>query len=183
MMVFQPQLAPVTIKQLQEQAALPENADRLFELINGEIVEKMPGSTHNSTLAFNIGFEVQTHCRKNDLPCYISTGDGAYRINVDVVAPDFAYKTTPMAEEYPDPIAPLWAVEVISPNDKAADIRKKRLIYIEAGILYWEMYPESQSIDVYVPNQRMKTVAADSILDVGDLLPGFTLAAQSIWQK
>ncbi len=182
-MVFQPQIAPSTIEQFQEHAALPENADRIFELINGQIIEKMPSSARNSTLAFDIGFVVQTHCRQNNLPCYISIGDGTYRVNRDVVAPDFAYKTTPTAEEYPDPIAPLWVAEVISPNDKAADIRKKRLIYIEAEILYWEMYPQSRSIDVYAPGQPMKTVSIDGILDVGDLLPGFTIAAKDIWQR
>ena len=142
MMVFQPQIAPITIEQLQQQAALPENADRLFELIDGEMVEKMPGSTRNSMLAFNLGFFVQTHCQKNDIPCYVTIADGAYSVNGNVLAPDFAYKQTPTAEEYPDPVAPLWAVEVISPNDKAADIRRKRLKYIEADILYWEMYPQ-----------------------------------------
>jgi Uma2 family endonuclease len=40
-----------------------------------------------------------------------------------------------MTTEYPDPIPPLWVVEVISPNDKVVDIRKKRQRYLEAGIL------------------------------------------------
>ena len=123
-MVFQPQIAPMTIEQLKEHAALPENADRLFELIDGEIVEKMPGSTRNSMLAFNIGFFVQTFCQQHNLPCYVTIGDGAYNVNGNVVAPDFGYKQTPTAEAYPDPEPPLWAVEVISSNDKAAEIRK-----------------------------------------------------------
>jgi Uma2 family endonuclease len=182
-MVFQPQIAPITIEQLQEHAALPENADRLFELIEGEIVEKMPGSTRNSTLAFNMGFFVQTHCQKNDVPCYVSIADGAYSVNGNVLAPDFAYKQTPMAEEYPDPVPPLWALEVISPNDKAAEIRKKRLKYIEADILYWEMYPQSHSIDVYAPGQPMRTVSIDGILDGGQVLPDLRLPAKDLWGK
>lgn len=182
-MMFQTQTKLASVEEFLAFALLPENSERNFELIGGEIIEKMPGTTRNSALAFNIGFVVQTHCQKNELPCFISTGDGAYRINMDVVAPDFAYKTTPMAEEYPDPLPPLWAIEVISANDKAADIRKKRMIYIDADILYWEMYPESRSIDVYAPGQPMKTVGIDGILDAGPLLPGFMLPAKAIWLK
>lgn len=34
---------------------LPENSDRHFELIYGELIEKLPGTTHNSWLALKIG--------------------------------------------------------------------------------------------------------------------------------
>ncbi len=52
-----------------------------------------------------------------------------------------------MSDEYPDPEPPLWAVKIISPTDKAVNIRTKREIYIEAGILYWEMYPDLKRVD------------------------------------
>src|SRR5689334_3294203 len=99
-------------------AMLPENAERNFEFVDGEMIEKMPGTTENSTLAFYLGFVVQSHCEKNNIPCYISGEAGAYRIGQNVLAPDFAYKPTPATNEYPDPIVPLWVMEVISPNDK-----------------------------------------------------------------
>ena len=35
-----------TIEEFERFLALPENADRLFELIDGEIVEKMPTEEH-----------------------------------------------------------------------------------------------------------------------------------------
>jgi Uma2 family endonuclease len=49
-----------------------------------------------------------------------------------------AFKTTPTASIYPDPVPPVWVIEVVSPTDKAADmdIRDKRAIYLKAGILY-----------------------------------------------
>ena len=74
-----------------------------------------------------------------------------------VVAPDFAYKPTPTVAEYPDPQPPLWVAEVISPNDKATEINAKRRKYIEARILYWEMYPDERLIDVYAPGKPMMT--------------------------
>jgi Uma2 family endonuclease len=172
-----------TLSTFQEFVARPENSGRLFELINGEIIEVSPGRTNNSALEHILSFAVRLFCRENNLPCYISGGDGEFNVNGHVVAPDFAYKKTPMSDEYPDPIAPEWAIEIISPTDKASDIRDKRNIYIEANILYGEMYPQSQSMDVYAPGQPRKTIGLDDTLDGGDVLPGFSILLKEIFSQ
>jgi Uma2 family endonuclease len=172
-----------TIEEFRKFVARPENSDRLFELINGEIIEKMPGRTSNSGISYNLAFRVRLFCEERKLPCYISGGDGAYDVQGHVVAPDFAYKTTPLSDDYPDPVAPEWAIEIISPGDKASDIRNKRNIYIEAGILYGELYPESQGIDVYTPGQPKRTIGIDDTLDGGDVLPGFSLPVKEIFAQ
>lgn len=161
---------------------LPENADGLFELIDGEILEVSPGRTRNSEIGLIIASTVRPFCRERSLPCHISGSDGAYNIHGNVVAPDFAYKTTPMSEDYPDLVPPLWVVEIISPTDKAQNIRKKRQIYIQANILYWELYPEVRSIDVYAPGQPMKTMGMNDILDGGEVLPDFRLAMKDLFE-
>jgi Uma2 family endonuclease len=172
-----------TIADFMEFVFRPENEGQIFELINGEIVQKLPGSTRNSELSLVVASLVRPFCRSHGLRYHISGGDGAYDIQGNVVAPDFAYKTTPMSNEYPDPVAPEWVIEIISPTDKAPDIRKKRQIYIRAGILYWEMYPESESIDIYSPGQPMYTVEIDGTLEVGDLIPGFTIPVKEIFAE
>ncbi|MBL8161557.1 MAG: Uma2 family endonuclease, partial [Anaerolineae bacterium] len=58
----------VTLAQFRETTLLPENAERTFELLNGEIIEKMPGTTRNSAIAVNIAFEVRLFCREKSLP-------------------------------------------------------------------------------------------------------------------
>ena len=155
-----------TIDEFIAYAMQPENSERNIEFIDGEMIEKMPGTTENSTLAFYLGFIVQSHCEKNSIPCYISGEAGAYRIGENVLAPDFAYKTTPATPEYPDPIAPLWVMGVISANDKPAAIRKKRQRYLEAGILLWELYPDERVIDVYTPGQPLTTYGLGSAISV-----------------
>jgi Uma2 family endonuclease len=74
-------------------------------------------------------------------------------------------------------------VGVISPTDKPDDIRAKRLIYIEieAGILYWEVYPKSQSIDVYAPGKPLLTIGIDGVLDGGDVLPGLQIPVKELF--
>ncbi len=182
-MVFQPQVSQITVEAFLEFALQPENNERTFELMSGEILEKMPGTTRNSAIAVNIGFNTRQHCREKSIVCYISTGDGAYRVGQDVVAPDMAYKQSPMSDMYPDPIAPLWVVEVISPTDKAADIRKKRQIYIDAGILLWEVYPDLLSVDVYSPERPPATFTIGERITVGDLIPDFQLAVTDIFDN
>ncbi len=165
-MVFQAPGKSMTIDEFITYALLPENAERNFEFIDGTLIEKFPGSTRNSGIAVNIGVEAGMHCQQNDIPCRISTAYGAYRIGNNVVTPSLAYKSTPMTDEYPDPIAPLWVAEILSPNDKSGDIRKKRQRYLEAGILLWEVYPDERLIDVYAPNQPVTTYAIQDAIEV-----------------
>jgi Uma2 family endonuclease len=176
-------LKPTPMDDFERFIALPENADRLFELIHGEIVEVSLGRTSNSALEHILTVAVHLFCREHSLVCYTSGGDGAYNVQGNVVAPDFAYKRTPMSDEYPDPEPPLWAVEIVSPTDKAKDIRDKRQIYLEADILYWEMYPQSPSIDIYAPGQPMRTFKIDDTLDGGNVLPGFTITVREIFDQ
>ena len=165
----------VTFPEFQTFIQRDENSDRLFELINGDIVEVMPGRTRNSELHNLIVVAVHNFCEAHSIACHTSSADGAYRIQEHVVAPDFAYKRTPMSDDYRDPDAPLWVVEIISPTDKAEDVRDKRDIYVQAGILLWEVYPRIPSVDVYVSGQPVRTFTLDDVLDGGDVLPDFRL--------
>lgn len=177
------QIKPVTIEEFTAYVDRPENDDKLFELIDGEIIEVSPGRTYHSGIGIIVAVAVHSFCRERNLSCYVSGADGAYKIGEHVVVPDFAYKMTPLSEEYPDPDLPLWAVEVISPTDRATNIRSKRQIYIDAGILYWEVYPEPRRIDVYAPGQGLRTVDIDGVLDGGDALPGFSLSARELLSR
>jgi Uma2 family endonuclease len=171
----------MTVEDFVAFATLLENEDRRLEFINGEIVEVMsPGRTRNSEYRDILAVAVHFFCRENQLRCHTSGEDGAYRIGDSVVVPDFAYKPTRMSNDYPDPVPPLWVVEVISPTDKAADIRQKREVYLRAGILYWEMYPQLERIDVYPPGQPARTLGIDDVLDGGDVLPGFQLPVRDL---
>ena len=180
-MVVPEQSKLYTMEEFKEFVSRPENADRLFELINGAIIEVSPGRTRNSGFGILVSASVLNFCRAHNIPCYISGADGAYDINGNTVAPDFAYKRTPLSDDYPDPAPPLWVLEVVSPTDKAPDIRDKREIYEQAGILLWEMYPKRQSIDVYAPGQKKRTFRIDDTLDGGDVLPGFRLAVRELF--
>ncbi|MBZ0275445.1 MAG: Uma2 family endonuclease [Anaerolineae bacterium] len=170
-----------TISEFETFIARTENADRLFELVNGEIVEVSPGRTRYSEISHLIAFAVRLFCQEKGIPCHTSGGDGAFWIDGHTIAPDFAYKSTPMSDSYPDPVPPEWAVEVISPTDRAADIRAKREIYRQADILLWEVYPQLQKVDVYAPDHSIHELGMNDTLDGGTVLPGFKIAVKDIF--
>jgi Uma2 family endonuclease len=173
----------VTFEEFEQFVLLPENADRHFELIDGEIIELAPERTKNSRLGLVLSGKVYQFCEEHKRSFDASGATGAYKVQGHTLAPDFAFKHVPVSDDYPDPEPPLWAVEIISPTDKAPDIHKKRLIYQRAGILLWEIYPQEQIIDVYEPGKSMRSVDIDGTLDVGDILPGFTLAVCDLFAK
>ncbi len=173
----------VTLEQFMEFVYQPENASRVFELINGEIVEKMPGRATNSAIAMKFGQLVFVFCTMHQLACVTTGEQGTYSVLGQSFAPDFAYRTAPLTGAYPEPEPPLWVVEVISPTDRPKDIRAKRMVYLEAGVLYFELWPEERSIDAYAPGQLPRTYGVSDVIDMNDLIPGFTLTVSDLFEE
>jgi Uma2 family endonuclease len=171
-------LKPMT---LEDFSAFSADSDHLYELIQGVVVDVSPGLTTNATLVMWLDRKVYPFCVSHHIPCHTTGGQGAFLIGEHVLAPEFAFKTTPMIDAYPDPEPPLWAVEIISHTDEPLHIRSKRNITIAAGILYWEVYPVKQSVDVYAPGQPVHTVGSEGTLDGGSVLPGFSLAVADLF--
>lgn len=159
----------------------PENSTREFEFLNGKIVEVFHTTTYRSRMSLLIARAAYEYCKAHDLPCYTSGAYGPYHVQGNIVMPKFAYKPTPMSDDYPDPVPPLWVADIISPFDRADDIRAKRDIYMKAGILRWEIYEPIHKADVYAPGQPVRTVDIDGVLDGGDVLPGFTLPMKELF--
>lgn len=176
------QTKPVTIDEFREFVDQAENSHKAFELINGKIVEVvLPGMGDDHPISYAIAVNVYSFCIAQSIPPYIAFPSKPYHIQGNAIAPDFAFKRTPMSDGYPDPVAPEWAVEILSPTDKASAIAAKRRIYLQAGILYWEIDPAAQTVDVYAPGKPPRTFGINDTLDGGGVLPGFTLAVKKLF--
>ena len=164
---------------------LPENRDRIFELIDGELVEKMPSFTP-SRIAMRIGSRLTVYLDEDDIG-YITGADGGYIMpNGDVLIPDVAFISKARLVELPDRealIPPDLAVEVKSPTDRKPAMRRKAKRYLEMGTRrVWLVFPDEQSVEVYVQDEDVKTVKIDGVLDGGDVLPGFSLPVREIFK-
>ncbi len=173
-----------TVAQFQEFESLPENADRILELIDVEIVEKMPSFTP-SRIASRIGRFLGNFADEHQLG-YVTGEAGGYVMSEgNVFNPDVGYiskERLPEAPEREAPVPPDLAVEVKSPSDSKRAMRRKAEKYLASGTrLVWLVFPDEQLVEVYVADKDVQTVGIDGVLEGGDVLPGFTLKVSDIF--
>lgn len=171
--------------------ALPQNAARLFELINGEIVEKVPTQRHG-VITVNISTEFKIHVKR--------TGSG--RIVVEVRhrmpgdkhndrLPDVAYyadASRPSIDQGPVPYMPDLAVEIQSPGQAPRELREKASYYLRNGSkIVWIVFPQSQTIEVCMLNEdaglEIETKGMNDTLNGGSLLTDFSVAVNDIFAE
>lgn len=176
-----------TTQEFEAYIALPENADRLFELISGEIIEKVPSNHYASVIAQLIAFFIQQFIRQHGIEGYVSGEAGGFMIGGDRYAPDVAFisksrSPEPVRQGY-NPTPPDLAVEVETNTTTASErrLRAKVLRYLDVGVVVWVVYPETQEVEVYNPGQEMQKLGINDMLVGGDVLPGFTLAMKDIF--
>ena len=174
-----------TVEEFEQFIDLPENADRLFELIDGEIVENVPTEEH-SVVVGNIAFALQTFTQPRKLGRVLSEvrhqipGDNhnSYLPDVEFT---HANRIKPIVTQGAVPHLPDLAVEVKSPNDSRAALRRKALYYLDNGVqVVWLVYPDTRQIEVWT-NEVSKTLAIEDTLDSGAVLPGFTMSVDAVF--
>ncbi len=175
-----------TLDQYRTILAMPENRDRILELIDGELVEKMPSFTP-SRIALRVAYHLSSYLDAHDIG-YVTGADGGYIMSdEDVLIPDVGYISKARLPDMPDreaPVPPDLAVEVKSPTDRKRALRRKAERYLELGTqMVWLVFPDEQVIEVYVQDEDVKTVAVDGVLDGREVLPGFSLAVGELFPK
>jgi Uma2 family endonuclease len=163
---------------------LPENRERRFELIDGEIIEKMPTLEHGlitSKLILLIGMYFLQHRIgrvANEVRHKLPDDDAhAYLPDISVMLD----LTRPVIREGAAPYMPDFAIEVKSPDDSLKALREKARYYLAHGCQrVWLVIPEHQLVEVYTLEAET-IVTLGQTLDGGDLLPSFTLAVDSIF--
>ena len=160
---------------------------RLYELIDGTLVEKAVG-THEGFLAAALIRLLGNFVADNDLGL-VGGADNPYRMLAENVRyPDVSF--VPWSE-LPDeelPTAAIWnitpalAVEVLSPSNTAAEIDRKIAELFELGTkLVWVIDPPTVSAAVYTKGKKPKRVGPGDVLEGGKVLPGFRLPLSDLF--
>lgn len=182
----------MSVKQLvtaDELWAMPEVPGMRFELVDGELVE-VPGAggVHNLIVRLLARF-LDEYLLRNDLGV-VHTDNTSYllRRHPDQLRiPDVSYIRW---ERVPDtgvpisyyPIPPDLAVEVVSPDDRATEVRAKARDYIAAGVSHvWILWPDERSVSVQSTGSTLE-LGPDDELDGGDVLPGFRVRIADLFQ-
>lgn len=175
----------MTAEAFEQYAALPENAGRPLELIEGEVIEVVSNDL-SSEVAMLIGAMITLFVRTQGLG-RVTGADGGYVIGDERFIPDVAYISWARQPERPgvpwNPIAPDLAVEVLSPGNSDSEMRLKTASYLYAGTTVWIVDPERKRVEVYTPGKPPFTVGLQDTLSGGEVLPGFTLAVKDVFPE
>lgn len=163
----------------------PENADKLFEYIGGEIVE-VPSNAYSSHIASQVHFYLKAFVMQHRLG-YVTGEAGGYQVAGERYAPDVAYiskaKTGPdgLARTGYHPQAPDLAVEVVSPTDDPKRLAIKVSHYLAAETLVLVVYPDTKEVFVHRAGQPVRVLTVEDAFEGGTLLPDFALPIADIF--
>lgn len=176
-----------SVEMFDEFVRQPENADKLFEFIAGEIVE-VPSNPYASQISQVIAGEIYAYLKGKNLG-HLTGEAGGYMVSGERYAPDVAFisriKQPRLVSEGYNPNPPDLAVEVDVPSTYTSqrNLFTKTVNYLAAGTVVWIVFPERKEVEVYVPGERQRVLGMNDVLDGGDILPGFQLAVKDIFPE
>jgi len=166
---------------------LYENENRLYELVDGTLLEKTVG-TYESYLALVIARHLSNFVAEKNLGIVLGA-DGMLRIAPSLIRiPDVSFiewDRLPDRRVPRDPIAaitPNLAVEVISRSNTQQEMDRKLQEYLSAGVqLIWYVYPESRSVHVFEGDVNVQIVSITGSIVGSKSLRGFQLPLASLF--
>lgn len=159
---------------------LPQNGT-FRELVRGEVTEIMPPGGQHGAIAVTLAMLVRLWTQRSG-GGYVGVEAG-YLLAQDpdtVRGPDVSYVRADRIPSDGIPegfwnLAPDLAIEVVSPNESAEDVREKVRDLLSAGTpLVWTVYPRTQEVIVHTPDGIARTYSPGEAIEFPDLLPQFT---------
>jgi len=178
---------PISIEQFENFINHPDNADKTFELIMGEIIE-VPSNPYVSRIGIRIARRIDEFVDDNDLG-HVTGEAGRYVVGGDRYAPDVAFisyeKQSELARQGYNPNPPDLAVEVVS-NENANENRTLTIKvgnYLAVGTVVWVVRPEDETIEVYESGKAVMIYHKDDTLQGSTVLPNFEMKLKYIFKK
>lgn len=158
----------------------PENRDKWFELVRGEVIELPPPIKIHGYLCANIARILGNYTfqrRKgyvtcNDSGVILERGPDTVR-GPDVALYEDAARFSELHPKYGE-VPPRLAVEVLSPSDRVKQVNRKIIDYLKNGVeLVWLIDPEEKTVTVYRRDRGPELIEAEGELTGDGILPGF----------
>jgi Uma2 family endonuclease len=155
--------------------------NRLFELVDGTLVEKAMGFRESFLAAAII--RILGEFVKRGKRGVVVGADGMMRLSAGLVRmPDVAFVSWDRLPgrripRRPIPrLGPNLAIEVLSASNRPREMARKRREYFAAGaIRVWEVGPVAPTVSVYSDPDTCRIYDATQIIDASPALPGFRL--------
>lgn len=164
---------------------LHDEQNRLFELIDGTLVEKAMG-LFESILAGKLIEILRQFVYPRSLG-EVAGADGMMEILPDQVRiPDVCFiskqriATINLRQEPVPEISPDLAVEILSKSNTRREMERKLVDYFASGVrLVWYIDPPIEVVRVYTAPDQFVELRRGDTLTGGDVLPGFELSLES----
>lgn len=179
-------MAPTT--QIATGVALADDADKIYELVDGQWEAKEMGSSRHSGVGTRLIIEMGMHVKLNKLGGVYGP-DATFQIGQNERLPDVSFlsaaRIPPEGEtEEKWHLAPDLAVEIISPSESWAKVNRKLREYFAAGVQQtWLLSPDLHEVHVYDSPKTMTVLGEEDELVSGALLPGFRLRISELFQR
>ncbi len=167
----------------------PENANRIFELIRGRVVEMSRPTRPHGRVCMRVGYHLELYAERVRSG-YVATDDAGVVLREDpdsVVGPDVAYYTDANTFDELHPkwgeVAPVLVAEISSPNDKPGKVNAKIEEYLNTGVkVVWLVDYEERNVTVYRPNQTLLVVREGGTLSGGPDMPGLSVEVADLFR-
>ena len=181
--------ATTTLLTAEEFYRLPDK-DGKQELVQGEVIEKMPPGGEHGYLQVRLAGRMMAFVER-DLSGFVvvETGFRLFKDPDTVRGPDIAFiaaarfPTGRLPKAFIEG-APDIAIEVVSPDDTAQEVADKVIEYLDAGARrVWVAYPSTQSVVVHLPDGSAQTLRGDDVLSGEDIFPGFEMRVRELFSS
>ena len=169
--------------------AIQDHEDRLYELVDGILVEK-PVGFYESRIAMVVAFYLESYFEGN--PIGITAGEsGPVRttpgqVRMPDVSVILAERIAPHSLKAHKVLrlAPDLAVEVLSESNTKSEMARKLQEYFDSGVrLVWLVDPQTETAQVFRSAERFDAVAGDQELLGHDVLPGFAVKLSEVFSR
>lgn len=177
-----------TVKEFEVFLRQSENADRRFELINGEIVEKAMPSYRHQRISKWLFLMLNRFVEEHDLGEVLY--EVRYRANPEDRhndrIPDINFTLKSRIPEMTDSAVtqiPDLCIEIQSPGDSPREMRDKAAYYLANGAQQvWLVFTQKPLIEVMFPDGKSDFYYPGDVLLGGELLPGFEARIDDIFK-
>jgi Uma2 family endonuclease len=168
---------------------LDDHEDRLYELEDGVLVEKVMGALESFLTCALIRY-LEEFVADRDLGAVLGEAGMLRLAPRRVRIPDISFISwdrIPSGEFPQEPIpdlVPDLAVEVISKGNTKREMERKVREYFEAGVrLVWLIDPKTRTARVFTSPHNSTVLGNGKTLDGGDVLPGFALPLKTLFGR
>jgi len=167
--------------------------DRKYELIDGDLIEMSPTNFWHGRLAGRLFRYIEDFAERRDLgAASVEAGFYSSDDRTTFLAPDVSFLSK---SHLPDPeafvfvgVMPDLAVEIMSPSNTMAELRRKSAIYLENGTqMVWLLDPMKRTAEVCRLGEagrfQYQTIEPEGKLNGEDVLPGFELELRQLFKS